>query len=515
MFDENVIRNWSDLGNRMTDVIFQLYNSKVLSNDEKTKTGRWTIQDPRSFAKLGAEQLYEQMSVLYDSADKLITNSKKSITNQLNQLSWDFENGIDTDWQPDGSQDDDDPCGPTPGYPTTANACTANTWVDGKACVWNADTSKCGGGLMTFAVFREELEDGQNYRSRKLLDDIESKLNVNKLSIAQMYQDLKTTSLIGMLKTSQLVSEKTFDATNAAIRLVRYVIGTYVGFGVVSKLLPFSLSIVLGVKKGVKGFGKITSNSKAFDIPADSLSLKRFNALLLFVSGLVVAVPIVTIAIFFYQAYADQYFVMVVVAMEIWAVGQAFKGFMTNRQNILVLVVSGSLGVTGFICWVVFDENAMFIAEYIVDNAPGLSFLKIITVIVNAGFNYFFSRIITLQLIAKLSANVFAHGASGTMIYEETDADGMSCFFSFFCMSSLGLIFIFISTLQTLLCHCLFICVGTVRRIPSNLAALGIFNLEDREELMQQQMETETGVEMKAVEEIQGTLQHSQLVGVQ
>lgn len=61
----------------------------------------------------------------------------------------------------------------------------------------------------------------------------------------------------------------------------------------------------------------------------------------------------------------------------------------------------------------------------------------------------------------------------------------------------------------------LFICVGTVRRIPSNLAALGIFNLEDREELMQQQMETETGVEMKAVEEIQGTLQHSQLVGVQ
>ena len=69
--------------------------------------------------------------------------------------------------------------------------------------------------------------------------------------------------------------------------------------------------------------------------------------------------------------------------------------------------------------------------------------------------------------------------------------------------------------MQTLLCHCLFICVGTVRRIPSNLAALGIFNLEDREELMQQQMETETGVEMKAVEEIQGTLQHSQLVGVQ
>ena len=71
-----------------------------------------------------------------------------------------------------------------------------------------------------------------------------------------MYQDLKTTSLIGMLKTSQLVSEKTFDATNAAIRLVRYVIGTYVGFGVVSKLLPFSLSIVGGVKKGTIAFWK-------------------------------------------------------------------------------------------------------------------------------------------------------------------------------------------------------------------------------------------------------------------
>ena len=57
------------------------------------------------------------------------------------------------------------------------------------------------------------------------------------------------------------------------------------------------------------------------------------------------AVPIVTIGIFFYQAYAEQYFVLVVVAMEIWAVGQAFKGFMTDRQNKMVLVSSGSLGL--------------------------------------------------------------------------------------------------------------------------------------------------------------------------
>ena len=81
----------------------------------------------------------------------------------------------------------------------------------------------------------------------------------------------------------------------------------------------------------------------------------------------------------------------------------------------------------------------------------------IITVIVNAGFNYFFSQVLTLQLIAKLSANMFAHGASGKMIYEETDAD------------------------------------GTVRRTPSNLAALGIFSLKNRQDL---QKKTDTEVEM-------------------
>ena len=452
---------WSDLGLKITDVIFSLHKSNVMSQDEKTKTGRWTIQDPRSFAQLGANQLASQMKTLYESAEKLITVSKKSIKNQLNQVSYDFEYGVDTDWTPDGTQEDEQ-CGPESDYPTTANECTSLK-SNGEPCAWNAATSKCGFKVMTFSTFRTELAEDNNYRANKLLNDIASKLTVNMKSIYSMYQDLKTTSLIGMLKTSQLVSEKTFDATNAAIRLVRYVIGTYVGFGVVSKLLPFSLSIVGGVKKGTIAFGKVTTTSKAFEIKGDQLSLQKFNALLLFISGLVVAVPIVTIGIFFYQAYAEQYFVLVVVAMEIWAVGQAFKGFMTDRQNKMVLVSSGSLGLAGFICWVVFDENAMFITEYLVAKAGkiewGVSLLKIITVIVNAGFNYFFSQVLTLQLIAKLSANMFAHGASGKMIYEETDAD------------------------------------GTVHRTPSNLAALGIFSMKNRQDLLQQ-MEKDSGVEM-------------------
>ena len=282
----------------------------------------------------------------------------------------------------------------------------------------------------------------------KMKQYVNKELTGNNKALYAMYMDMKINSFINMCKTSQLASEKTFEATNSAIRLVKYVIGTYIGFGVVSKLLPFALAIVAGVKKGVKGFTAMTSESKAFETEGDALSLKRFNALLLFVSGLVVAVPMITIAIFFYQAYAEQYFVLVVLAIEIWATGQAFKGFLSDRTNLVITVLSGALGVTGLICWMVYDENALFLGEYLVQIAGEYqwtpSVLKVVDIFVRFGFNFYFSQVITTQMLARLASSMFAHGATGPMFYRTISDDGV------------------------------------VKHIPSNLGALDVFSMTAR-----------------------------------
>jgi hypothetical protein len=400
-------------------------------------------------------------------------------------LSYDIQFGVDSDWDltNNGAQFDNDPCGKgmegrSGVYPTNQNECESTT----QSCFWAAPDNKCGFAQVTPASFRSDVLNSYRYTKTKddtgrvLLDMGESVMNVSteglesmfdkgagsarNLSdnvqglvldqfseletftmdtfdvlmdaIQQMSTDLSITSAVGMLKTSQLVSTKIFEATNAAIRLVRYVIGTYVGFGVVSRLLPFAMAIVAGVQKGTKAFQKITSKSEAFTVPADSVSLQKFNALLMFISGLVVAVPMISITIFFYQSFADQYFVLVVLAMEIWAVGQAFKGFLSKRKNQMVTAVAGALGLSGFVCWAVLDDNAMFVSEYLVMQGKkflvGQSFVKILTVVANAGFNFFFSKVITAQLVSRLSAEIFAHGVTGRMAYvphgsmEEDDA---------------------------------------------------------------------------------------------
>ena len=71
----------------------------------------------------------------------------------------------------------------------------------------------------------------------------------------------------------------------------RYVVGTWIGLGVISVLMPFSLAIVAGIKKGTVDFTQMTILSGAFTVPGDLVYLHRFNALLLFITGLVVAVP--------------------------------------------------------------------------------------------------------------------------------------------------------------------------------------------------------------------------------
>ena len=172
-----------------------------------------------------------------------------------------------------------------------------------RSCVWSSTSNKCGASLnhatdppyaytvrgsksktmfanskqFQFTKTRNELAraSAQSPSESELIDNIDAfvdeELTKNIKQQTQLAYDLKVTSIIGMLKTSQLISTQIFQATTTAIRVVRYVIGTFVGFSVISKLLPFAIAIVAGVNKGVKGFSLITNGSNAFTVAGDQV----------------------------------------------------------------------------------------------------------------------------------------------------------------------------------------------------------------------------------------------------
>merc|ERR1711871_1750527 len=136
-------------------------------------------------------------------------------------------------------------------------------------------------------------------------------------------------------------------------------IGTYVGFTAMSRMAPFAISIATGVYKGVIEFKQILKRSKAFKLKEDVEKLNSFTALMVFIAGSVTAVPIVTITIFFYQAYADQYFVMSVLGIEIFIITKMMKGYWKDRTVKIVSLFSCILILVGCMIWAVMDPEQM------------------------------------------------------------------------------------------------------------------------------------------------------------
>ena len=451
--------------NRMTDSITKLVSIMQSSLDAMSS----------SLQKTTTNSINETINGINNGLTSGIASIASVFSNELMLLSYDLEYQVYSDWNlTTGGQNLGDPCGDPSNYPANRTSCEEKSWDNsGTKCMWSSASGKCGFSSVNASSFRDQAGQSSSSRASKSVQEAATTINsigqtvvatsqqglmklfttaVNasmhqviltqaqvqslffemlsitkdtfKLSaeyLGSMVSDLSITSSVGMLKTSQLVSEKAFEATNAAIRLVRYTIGTYIGFSVVSKLLPFALAIVAGIQKGTKAFTKITTDSKAFLVPGDAASLKKFNALLLFISGLVVAVPMIAFTIFFYQAFADQYFVMVVLGVETKVVGAAFMGFLSQRQNKFISLVSKLLILAGLICWILLDDQSLFLSEYLVAESgkylANLSFIKILTRFTTMGFNYYFSQVITAQLIARLSAEIFAHGISGDVAY--------------------------------------------------------------------------------------------------
>ena len=232
-----------------------------------------------------------------------------------------------------------------------------------------------------------------------------------------MYEDVTISSTVSMFKMSQLFSTKVIEASTAAIHALRYAMGTYIGFGVVFSLVPFALAIVFGIAKGVNQFTIMHEQSGAFQNSRDKKSLVRFCAVLQFIAGIIVAVPNIAIVIFFYQAFADQFFILVVLGAEVYVINNMAKGFYERTWvKTAVLAVAGLLGMLGIVLWIIFDEYEMFKSWYL-STDTSLSFMQCVTILFGTAFNFYFSKIVTLILVSKMVAWVFAlDGVSNTTL---------------------------------------------------------------------------------------------------
>ena len=53
-----------------------------------------------------------------------------------------------------------------------------------------------------------------------------------------------------------------------------------------------------------------------------------------------------------------------------------------------------------------------------------LTVIRVVSICANSIFGFFFSHVVTAQLISRLSANMFSHGMSGVVEYKQKKADG-------------------------------------------------------------------------------------------
>ena len=182
-------------------------------------------------------------------------------------------------------------------------------------------------------------------------------------------------------------------------------------------MAPFAISVATGVYKGATLFKNMIEGSHTFDDSegrGDKEKIDLFTGLIIFLTGSVTAVPIVTVTIFFYQAYADQYFVMFVIGIEIFVVLKMMKGLMQERLFKMLNYFSLALMLAGLSVWAIMDSQqmimlALFAARKIGQTPVTVENIAIILkTIINTIFNFYFSQLVSCTAIASLAGHMFS-----------------------------------------------------------------------------------------------------------
>ena len=125
----------------------------------------------------------------------------------------------------------------------------------------------------------------------------------------------------------------------------------------VSKMAPFAISVATGIYAGSMQFKKLVESTNSFNNPEDEKKLKLFTGLVIFLTGSVTAVPVITVTIFFYQAYADQYFIMFVLGIEIFMFLKMMKGLLEPKVFVGLNYFSQALMLAGVLTWAIMDPD--------------------------------------------------------------------------------------------------------------------------------------------------------------
>lgn len=477
--------NWTTLCKETSNMLDKFPDISVLV---KTNIQRFVMQDPRETAAIAkdyltasgwaliddmtasAKQLADSLRTDILSINKGITDAIAVAANTTNSLvqaamtsyAVDLNNSVsnivDLDQIPLEIIDD---CGKAP-VADNETSCTARVFYDDNHCVWQDTTKKCGYQYYNQSQFLYDMgPNGDMFKQSNesllfniktlLVDQVGSQTTANlttiyhkstgaldavitdqTIKLETSLNDNEVVILIAAYHTINQAARATTLAITSGINKVQYLIGTFVGFIVVSKMAPFSLAISTGIVKGVVGFKMLVLDSKALADQNDVTKINRFTGLLLFLCSTAMSVPMILIPMFVYQAFANQGFVFTVVGFIVFVVNGMLKGFFEKKWVTIMNLVAVFLMLLGFLLWVFLDENRLImnalldyggaekILEAIFTKVTNVMF--VIKVVLNFGFNFGYSKLIACYVVAWLTSLMF--GEFDVMVYQHQNADG-------------------------------------------------------------------------------------------
>jgi hypothetical protein len=184
-----------------------------------------------------------------------------------------------------------------------------------------------------------------------------------KAAISQEYVNLGKNMDVSMFHAMYNIARKASLSTSSAINKIGQLVGIFAGFMAVITLVPFSVSVLTGMISGAKTVKAMIKTSDCMHDERDTRKVNTFLSMILTNCIALVAIPLIAIPIFIYQAYADQSFVMTVLGFMIVVIAFFVGSFDTVTQqgnrNWYIFgaeILGWFLVFMGILIWMIYDE---------------------------------------------------------------------------------------------------------------------------------------------------------------
>ena len=343
---------------------------------------RWVLRDPRVMSITAADYSFE-------AANKEALRQYNSLLAQINARAADYANFL-TD--------------PLTKVAILQNTVGTSSDLSLLKTTLNGENNENG----ELTKLSTSISDNMGYLYFSFFNAMIGETQVIQKATADQVMDSFVTTVVAAFHSVAGFVEKVAATMASGINKIRILIGTFIGFMAVSKMAPFAISVATGVYAGSIQFKTLVESTGTFSNPDDAKKLKLFTGLVIFLTGSVTAVPIITVTIFFYQAYADQYFIMFVLGIEIFVFLKMMKGLLRPIVFAALNYLALSLMLAGIVTWAVMDPDQMVqLALFAKDNMPQ-NILTVCKMATNYFFNFFFSKLVSLNAVASLAAAMFS-----------------------------------------------------------------------------------------------------------